>query len=186
MVIAFRRSADLTYARERLRLLQLSTDATVGTAYQDFLDSQFTIAEEIAELSQELAVVAAYRVLELNAKRLTRWLDKTYSHFTWPSFARLLRAKTKVDLMSLDHAHAANEPRLLNNAIKHDGKVTKELSKYPDWKTGSRVHPLGESFERLAPVVPLFITDLAHAVLPRKLGGNRPNEEVFPLKKSTA
>ena len=88
--------------------------------------------------------------------------------------------------MTLDHADAADELRLLNNAIKHDGKVTKDLAKYVGWNTGSRVHPLGAAYERLAPAIPLFISDLAHAVLPKKLGGNRPDEDVFPPKMDTA
>ncbi len=186
MVRAFRAASKLHFARERLRLEEAKVEGEDDSTYNDLLAGQYVIAEEILELSEELSIVAAYRVVELNTKRLTRWLDPTYTHFSWPSFAELLHARMKVDIRDLDGASAVDELRLLNNAIKHEAKVTDELAQYPGWTAGARVHPLGQSFKRLAPAVPRFVEALARVILPVKLGGIRPNEDVFTRMSGTA
>ena len=186
MVRAFRAGAQLQLAQEELKLAERRLESDDDPQYADFLADQYTIAQEIHELSEELAVVAAYRVLELNVKREARWLDKAYTHFAWPSFTKLLASKTGIALNSLNGSDAINELRLLNNAIKHEGKVTEDLAKYSSWVIGERVHPLDAAFERLSPAIPPFIEALARAVLPEKLGGNRPNEDVFPPKPTSS
>lgn len=183
MVRAFRASTATQFAWERLGLTKATVEGDSDSQYEDFLADQYVVAEEIHELSEELAVVAAYRVVELNAKRLAFWLDKTYQQFYWPSFSRLLVAKAKVGISALDGASSVDELRLLNNAIKHEGKVTEELAHYPGWTLGERVHPVGPAFERLSPAVPIFVEALARAILPVKLGGNRPDSDVFPPKQ---
>jgi hypothetical protein len=182
MVRAFRASADAQFAEERLRLTRVAVEIGESDPYHDHLSDQYVVAEEILELAEELAIVAAYRVVELNAKRLARWVDKSYSHFSWPSFARLVRSKIKIQVDELDGAAAMDELRLLCNAIKHEGKVTDELARYAWWTAGARVHPLGPCFERLSPHVPTFINALGQAVLPVKLGGTRADEDVFAPK----
>jgi hypothetical protein len=67
-----------------------------------------------------------------------------------------------VVLPSVPHFRAIDELRLLNNAIKHEGKVTKQLSqKYRRWCEGKKLEGLDQAYDRLRPKVPVYIFRLA-------------------------
>ena len=170
MIRAFRGSTQLQFVQQELHFTQAATLHTYldGTDEQA-ISAQRVIAEEILELGEEFAIIAAYRVVEQHTKLLTRWIDKSYTRFAWPSFVKLLRARVDIDIATLDGVASVDELRLLNNAIKHDAHVTAELARYPGWTEGERVHPLAPTFERLAPQVPVFIAALGRAVIPAKL-----------------
>ena len=52
-----------------------------------------------------------------------------------------------------------NEMRMLNNAVKHQGKVTDELSHdFPIWKLGEDLTGLDSAYERLKPEIAEFIS----------------------------
>jgi len=56
------------------------------------------------------------------------------------------------------HYRAVNELRLLNNAVKHAGRVTAELAReYPRWKQGRKLTGVGAAYERLRRPVPSYI-----------------------------
>lgn len=179
MVRAFRATSAREFAEERLALTKASGNAAPADAeYDDFLSDRYVLAEELFELAEELAIVGAYRVFELNAKRVARWLDKSYTNFNWPSFRDLLKTKARTKLSSLPSAASIDELRLLNNAIKHEGTVSAELARYPGWVKGARVHPLAPAFDRMTPAIPVFVEALARVCVPQKLGGTRPDPDV--------
>ena len=52
--------------------------------------------------------------------------------------------------------------RLLNNSIKHEGKVSTELAKeFPQWTQGAELSELDKAFQRLLPEVKKYVADLA-------------------------
>jgi hypothetical protein len=68
----------------------------------------------------------------------------------------------RIDIKRIPHYRAVNELRLLNNAIKHAGRVTAELAKeYPRWKQGRNLTGVGAAYERLRRPVPSYIFRLA-------------------------
>lgn len=170
-VQAFRASAKLTYARERLELEKARQPEQLDPILEDLLADRHDIAHEIFSLSEELAVVASYRVLELNIAPLYRRLDKGLSSFSWDGLKRSLKAKLSIQLIDLQSASEVDELRLLNNAIKHNGRVTSRLVRY-GWKAGEKLYPLAPALDRLAPHVPVFVGALARTILPASLGGD--------------
>jgi hypothetical protein len=56
-----------------------------------------------------------------------------------------------------------NEIRLINNAIKHDGKVNRALAAYPGWVIGDELKNLDAAFSRLAPGAKLYMVSLCNA-----------------------
>jgi len=105
---------------------------------QEFLADDLYELEGITGLGDELAIVARYRVVELmRARAVTHRFGVEARGKS--SNIRVLRdfLRTRgIDLDGVQHATAIDELRLLNNAIKHEGCVTRELSaNSPDGKT---------------------------------------------------
>jgi hypothetical protein len=70
-----------------------------------------------------------------------------------------------VDIERIPHYRAANELRLLNNAIKHAGHVTAELAnEYPRWRQRQQLADLGAAYERLKGCVPSYIFRFAECL----------------------
>ena len=64
----------------------------------------------------------------------------------------------RIDIKRTPHYRAVNELRLLNNAVKHAGRVTAELAReYPRWKQGRKLTGVGAAYERLRRPVPSYI-----------------------------
>lgn len=183
LVAAFVATSNVSRRQAELDTTRLFVEQLEHHEGSERYGDRLLIIREIHELSQELAIVSAFRVAELNINRLSRWLSKTYTNYTWPSFSQLLVNRTGVSLLAIAGARGVDELRLLNNAVKHRGKVTQALAAYPNWVAGERLQRLDQALERLGPSIPVFIEDLAKNVLPVKLGGLRPNHDVFPVHK---
>lgn len=81
------------------------------------------------------------------------------------SLKDLLWKNKALSLEDVPHYRAIDELRLLNNAIKHEGVVTQELSKaFTRWKMGSPLNGLDKAYERLRPRVPTCILRLAESM----------------------
>jgi hypothetical protein len=69
---------------------------------------------------------------------------------------KFLMQQQRIDITP--HYRAVNELRLLNNAVKHAGRVTAELAReYPRWKQGRKLTGVGAAYERLRRPVPSYI-----------------------------
>jgi len=138
-------------------------------AYVDTLASDYEILEDIKELSEQLAIVALYRIVELNIKKILLW---RYSKEEVKKLRQIDRiadhlSKDGIRLEKVRHYNTADEVRLLNNAIKHENKVTKDLEKYRGYKEGQDLKSLDKAFNRLSPNVPKFLRFLAEKVVPK-------------------
>lgn len=138
--------------------------------YVDTLASDYEILEDIKELSEQLAIVALYRIVELNIQKILLW---RYPKEQVKKLRRIDRiadhlSKDGIRLEKVRHYKAADEIRLLNNAVKHEKKVTKQLEKYKGYKEGRDLKNMDKAFKRLSPRVPKFLRSLAEKVVPKE------------------
>ena len=78
------------------------------------------------------------------------------------TLTNFLRIRKGIVLASVPHYRAIDELRLLNNAIKHTGTVTKELAdKYKRWREGDELSGLDRAYDRFRAKVPVYIFRLA-------------------------
>ena len=117
----------------------------------------------IQELAHELSIVALYKIFEKKNKELIthhRKEEESKKYSTWDNVLKVLPAKAK----ELSSFLAVDELRVLNNAIKHEGVVSKELSKrFPVYgEAGDDFNGLSEAYERLKPGVVEYISELHH------------------------
>lgn len=131
---------------------------------QEFLADEIYQLDSVSHLADQLSIIALYRVVELTTSRMLahefgKATEKKASDIA--KVRDLLKNQKGVDLASVPHYRTIDELRLLNNAIKHSGRVTKELAKYPRWKEGDHLTGLAEAYERLRPKVPPYIFRLA-------------------------
>ena len=70
-----------------------------------------------------------------------------------------------IDIEKLPNFSGMNETRCINNDIKHNGFVGKELAKYPNWTEGKALTDLDSSYNRLAPRCSLYMGELVGAII---------------------
>ncbi len=135
---------------------------------QEFLADEVDMLKSIAGLADQLAIVALYRVVELKTGRILRHrlgaavAGKTFSI---DRVGDLLNKQLGIKIESVPHYRAIDELRLLNNCIKHEGRVSKQLAdRYSRWKQGAELSDLGAAYERLRPKVPAYVFRLAQRV----------------------
>jgi hypothetical protein len=132
---------------------------------QEFLADELSKLDSVSRLGDQLAIVALYRVVEINTGRML-------GHAFGPQFAKkasridaqrvLLKDKLGINIESVPHYRAIDELRLLNNSIKHAGRVTKSLAdQFGRWKEGQELTGLDEAYGRLRHKVPAYIFRLA-------------------------
>ncbi len=122
----------------------------------------------VVDLAGELYILALYKRVELKHKELVRFFNLevgTRNLSNWNDLWKVLPPEAK----KLPEFNAVNELRLLNNAIKHEGVISKQLAKnYPHHgQFGDELTDLSISFERLEPIACKYIKAL-YAILKSK------------------
>lgn len=137
----------------------------------EFLADESYVLDEVLDLGGQLAIVALYRIVELKTSKMLGWkwteVDiKKMNLYKADSLAKALRRELGIDIKALLGFAAVDELRLLNNAIKHQGRVSAQLAKYPGWVEGEPLRELGAAYTRLAPSVPGYLKALAGHLFP--------------------
>lgn len=128
----------------------------------DFVDEIF-ILDEINTLSDQLSIVALYRVVELKTKMVLKCFCKDENKIDSLSIDKvksILKKEFGIDIDQIQSFIHIDELRLLNNAIKHQNKVTSNLAKFNGWMEGEELKDLSKIFERISPEVPKYVADL--------------------------
>jgi hypothetical protein len=153
------------FHRQELARLDTKISGIDDEIIQSLIEDRLT-EDDIRQLGEELSIVALYRVLELTTKQI---IKARFGDQRWASDIRQLKrelARIGVDLEQVDHFQVANETRLLNNSIKHNGRVSAELArKFSSWTVDDELRGLVAAFYRLAPGVPHYLKALAKAVM---------------------
>jgi hypothetical protein len=137
--------------------------------YADYLGDEDYAEALTVDLGDELAMIALYRVVELNSLKALqfRYGTKAKSLYRFDALEPRLRADLNLELSSLSGSTSVNEIRLINNAIKHENKATAALATaFTAWTEDAELHELDKVFKRLSPDVPNYLDALALAVIP--------------------
>ena len=119
---------------------------------QEFLADDVHELDTISDLAVQLAIVALYRVVEINTGRILahKFGAAARGNASYIKRLRKLLTQQGIDIERIPHYRAVNELRLLNNAIKHAGQVTAELAKeYPRWKQDHDLIGVDAAYDRL-------------------------------------
>lgn len=163
-----RRVKKLEEEKNNLSLDQFDDPRDID-AYRDHLDGLAISSFAAKVLGDELSIVALYKKVEAHTGRVVNRMVPAAASKTL-SFYPQLRDALPFDIKSIDRFMDFNELRLVNNSIKHGGKVLPELAKdFPHWKEGAEMDDLDKAFQRLLPGVKCYVADLAerlHASAP--------------------
>lgn len=134
---------------------------------QEFFADDLYELRVISDLADQLAIIALYRVVEINTGRILahRFGAAARRNASDMRALRALLNRYGINIENIPHFTVANELRLLNNAIKHAGHVTDQLArKYPRWRRDRELAGLGVAYERLKRRVPSYIFRFAERV----------------------
>jgi hypothetical protein len=159
-----------TQANEIAKATDVSSDDKFFL--QDALSDEVYFLEEVEKLSNELAIIALYKKMEITTKRAVSIAFPkvpTHSLFKVNHLKKSL-LRQGVDITSLAHYRAMDEVRCLNNSIKHDGTVGTELAAYPAWKKkkGQPLMNLDVAYMRLAPKCAVYMQELLGELIKRR------------------
>lgn len=131
--------------------------------YASHIEDRWILLRDVDNLAGQLLVVALFRQTELHIKRVVKRTDPNVDPSKLFNFKALKSALPfKIEL--LPNFDSFNELRMLNNAVKHQGKVGDELStNFPSWKLGEDLTGLESAYERLKPEISEFIKGLVAA-----------------------
>lgn len=136
----------------------------------ELLGDDHYFLDEAQKLSQELAIVALYKKIEITTKRA---LVVAYPAIPSRSLFKIEGLKKElgkkgVQIESLPHYSAMDETRCLNNDIKHNGAAGKELAAYSGWKKGEALNNLDAAYIRLAPLCSLYMGELVGVLIQKR------------------
>src|ERR1035437_3483362 len=100
-----------------------------------------------------------YRFIEIERLRVLRQAFPQSRVSKACSYSRLVEQFPW--LQQLFGSSQVNDIRLINNCIKHSGRVSRELAKFNAfWKESEDLSGLRQTYERLAPYVGAYWVDL--------------------------
>ena len=128
--------------------------------YREHLIELMASSSDSKALGDELSIVALYKKVERHSgrvikKQIPSAASKNLSYFNQ------LSDSLPFGIDTIEGFSNFNELRLVNNAIKHGGTVSEELSiKFPNWIENDEISSLDKVFQRLLPGVKLYVADL--------------------------
>jgi hypothetical protein len=125
--------------------------------YSMHLEDRWHFTREVQSLADELAVVALFKQVELHTKRVAK---KNFPAIDAKALFSIDTFKQAVpfNLEALPGFAAFDELRLLNNSVKHEGKVSPQLARaFPNWNVGAPLEGLGVVYLRLQPEVTRYV-----------------------------
>lgn len=152
---------------EKIRQIPSNDDFDAGFE-EMMLDDEHWFLDEVEKLTHELAVVALYKKIEITTKRAVSFAFpppkiKQDSLYKIKELKKSLKGQG-VDIESLPNYKAMDETRCINNDIKHNGIVGKELAEYSGWTKGDKLKDIDKAYTRLAPLCACYIKELVDAL----------------------
>jgi hypothetical protein len=124
-----------------------------------YYDGQIRDEQQILLLADELMFLGLYRFIEIERIRVLNQAFPRICASRRCSYSRLVEHFPW--LKQLYGSSQINEIRLINNCIKHSGKVSRELANFNNiWKESEAITGLRHAYERLAPYVGAYWVDL--------------------------
>ncbi|WP_273818154.1 hypothetical protein [Providencia rettgeri] len=111
----------------------------------EFISDELYSAHKAKMLSTELAIIGLYKTLEIQIKTAAS-ISKLFSKSQIEELSNHLSLieifnEKDINIKSIDFYHKFNELRLINNCIKHEGKVNTKLEAInpSKWIKGSQI-----------------------------------------------
>jgi hypothetical protein len=107
--------------------------------YRMALGDQWFLVSETRKLASELCIVALYKQIEIHTKRVVK---RNFPSINGKALSDItkLREALPFTIECLPNFAAFDELRLINNSIKHVGKVSAQLArKFPVWQAGNEL-----------------------------------------------
>jgi hypothetical protein len=165
----FVKAEHLSLAKEQDKLREAPPDNMEEGWLATLFDDDHYFLDEAEKLSHELAIVALYKIVEINSKRAIKaaFPDAPAKElFRINELKKFLRGKG-VNITKLKHYKSMNEVRCISNCIKHDGFVDSKLAAYPGWILGKPLENLDRAYYRLVPECEGYIAELIDALTAR-------------------
>lgn len=147
---------------------------------EDYYGSQLLVTD----ISLRMSIVALYSKLEQSR---TRILSLIYPAVPSKSFSDIRKVRNTVkpdfSLNSLAEADVVNDLRFLNNDIKHNGKIGKELGGRNNWELGAPILITRAMTEQYCDSVEQNIQSLADTALNVKININQPKRTLRIVNK---
>ncbi|RZG78569.1 hypothetical protein EXE10_17640 [Acinetobacter sp. WCHAc060033] len=130
-------------------------DSMSRSMIMDQLGDQADNIRDISSIGEELAIIGLYKTLEITIKKCARlsglFSDKEISGMF--NFKKLESnfEKKGIIIKNIENFKEFNELRLINNSLKHSGKVDMELHELDplSWEIHSEITHFPEHFKRL-------------------------------------
>lgn len=128
-------------------------------AYRSHLSYFADSAYSALALGDELSIIALYKKVERHINRIVKRKVPEAAEVNLTFFNKLCGV-LPFDINVIDSFAGFDELRLLNNSIKHGGKVSNELAlKYPNWTEGADLTELGVAYQRLLPEIKKYVSE---------------------------
>ena len=133
-------------------------------AYRDHISDLVSSSYAAKALGDELSIVALYKKVESHTGRVLKRRLPEAAKVNFSYFENLCGV-LPFEIKTVDGFSGFNELRLLNNSIKHGGKVSPKLAKeFPQWTENAEFSDLDKAFQRLLPEVKRYVSDLAEKI----------------------
>jgi hypothetical protein len=153
----------------RLGTLKERVSESSDWDYVDHLSDEAAWLDEILFLSEQLAIVALYRVVESRTQLITdHWAKarnlskKKRSGLYAINVLDAELLKVGIDRKTFSGYSTVEALRHANNAVKHEeGKVSPALSAYVGWNLGARIRLSSGWLATCEQAIPEYVQDLA-------------------------
>ncbi|BBB66537.1 hypothetical protein UNDYM_2284 [Undibacterium sp. YM2] len=138
----------------------------INESYAD----EYYASEQTVFLIGEMQIIAMYKTAEIAIKRMLKISDlftdeeigKMYVH---PILKSKLKSKASIDIEILTGYKALDELRLINNCLKHSGRVDDDLSVFPKWTLDAQISDCSNHYDRLKDDVKAFVEALGRELV---------------------
>lgn len=119
------------------------------------LSDDVSMANEISLLGEELAIIGLYKTIEIAIKKACKLSGKFNDEEIYEMYITKKLIKNfnniKIDIKIIDGFSSFEELKLLNNSLKHEGTINKNLLKINPkiGKEGEKIKNSAEHFNRL-------------------------------------
>ncbi|WP_157222074.1 hypothetical protein [Chromobacterium haemolyticum] len=139
------------------QFLSLPENAKLEIRKMDEANKKYV--ESVLSLAGEISVVALYKKVEIHTNLI---LTNHHPNLQKKELHKIdyLKSNLPFDITELLNYKYVDELRCINNCVKHSGKVSSALSKYPGWIKGSPLKDLDKSFILIAPKTAAYMNDL--------------------------
>lgn len=130
--------------------------------YRNHLEDLAASVNAVKSLGDELSIIALYKKVEGHTSRVVKKLIPTAASHNLSYFEKFCKT-LPFEIKTVDGYAGFNELRLINNSIKHGGKISFELAdEFPIWLQGAELNDLDKTYQRLLPEVKKYVADLSN------------------------